>query len=285
MAKKSNEPVKAKKVKEKNKKNFLQRLNDKYFYGSYRKQSAYIGQSLTMKQYLIFFVKYFIISFICMFMIFPNIFYTVLTSLIVAVYLMNEVSMNAKKINYEYFLLCELCNYTQNMSLLLKTNNVYQSLNNVLEYVENPIRKDLEKVIEKIDDDVPINEAFQEFNEKYNYRTVTLFNQTLDLIDKQGNSESESMLYLISKELGDIRIKKDRFLKFKKEWRSQFYVVLFLCLVLPVLLKYMIADIYIEYMTAWGNYIMFAVIGLNLFIISKVEGIYRNQDIGDGGSR
>ena len=62
----------------------------------------------------------------------------------------------AKKINYEYFLLCELCNYTQNMSLLLKTNNVYQSLNNVLEYIENPIRKDLEKVIEKIDAEMSI---------------------------------------------------------------------------------------------------------------------------------
>lgn len=281
MVKKSNKE----KIKDTNKKPFLQRLNDKYFYGSYRKQSSYIGQTITLKQYFTYFLKYFIFSFIVMFLIFPNIFYTVITALVVALYLMNEVSMNAKKINYEYFLLCELCNYTQNMSLLLKTNNVYQSLNNVLEYIENPIRKDIERVIEKIDDGMSIIEAFQEFNEKYNYRTVTLFNQTLDLIDKEGNSESESMLYLISRELGDIRIKKDRFLKFKKEWRAQYYVVLLLCLVLPILLKYMITDIYVEYMNAWGNYIMFAIIAINLYVISKVEGIYRNQDIGDGGSR
>lgn len=276
----------AKKSKNKGpKKPLLQRINEKYFYGSYRKQSAYIGQSISVRQYFTYFLKYFIISFIAMYLIFPNIFYVVVSSLIVALYLMNEVSMNAKKINYEYFLLCELCNYTQNMSLLLKTNNVYQSLHNVLEYVENPIRKDLEKVIEKIDDNMRIADAFQEFNEKYNYRTVTLFNQTLDLIDQEGNSESESMLYLVSKELGDIRIKKDRFLKFKKEWRTQYYVVLMLCLVLPILLKYMIPDIYIEYMNAWGNYMMFVIIAINLYIISKVEGIYRNQDIGDGGSR
>lgn len=282
MAKKLN---KEKKVKVKSDKNFLQRINDKYFYGSYRRQSAYIGQSLSFKQYFTYFIKYFIIGFIAMALVFTNMFYAGVCAVIVAFFLMNEVSMNAKKINYEYFLLCELCNYTQNMSLLLKTNNVYQSLNNVLEYIENPIRKDLEKVIEKIDAEMSIAEAFQEFNEKYNYRTVTLFNQTLDLIDKQGNSESESMLYLISKELGDIRIKKDRFLKFKKEWRSQFYIVLLLCLVLPVLLKYMIPEIYVEYMTEWGNFIMFGVVAVNLYIISKVEGIYRNQDIGDGGSR
>lgn len=282
MAKKLN---KENKLKEKNTKSFFQRLNDKYFYGSYRRQSAYMGQSLTIKQYLAYFVKYFIIAFIAMALVFTNMFYAGISAVIVAFFLMNEVSMNAKKISYEYFLLCELCNYTQNMSLLLKTHNVYQSLNNVLEYVENPIRKDLERVIEKIDAEMPINEAFQEFNEKYNYRTITLFNQTLDLIDKQGNSESESMLYLISRELDDIRIKKDRFLKFKKEWRSQFYIVLILCLVLPVLLKYMIPEIYVQYMNEWGNFIMFGVIAVNLYIISKVEGIYRNQDIGDGGSR
>lgn len=282
MAKKLN---KENKIKEKNTKSFFQRLNDKYFYGSYRRQSAYMGQSLTIKQYLAYFIKYFIIAFITMALVFTNMFYAGISAVIVAFFLMNEVSMNAKKISYEYFLLCELCNYTQNMSLLLKTHNVYQSLNNVLEYVENPIRKDLERVIEKIDAEMPINEAFQEFNEKYNYRTITLFNQTLDLIDKQGNSESESMLYLISRELDDIRIKKDRFLKFKKEWRSQFYIVLILCLVLPVLLKYMIPEIYVQYMNEWGNFIMFGVIAVNLYIISKVEGIYRNQDIGDGGSR
>lgn len=273
-----------KKIKN-NKKPLLQRLNEKYFYGSYKRQSAYIGQSIGFNQYLTYFIKYFLITFIAMFLIFPSVFYTFIASLTIAMYLMNEVSMNAKKINYEYFLLCELCNYTQNMSLLLKTNNVYNSLIKVLEYVENPIRKDLELVIEAIDDGEPIISAFQNFNEKYNYRTVTLFNQTLDLIDKQGSSESESMLYLISKELGDIRIKKDRFLKFKKEWRTQYYVVLILCLVLPILLKYMISDIYRAYMQAWGNYVMFGVIAINLMVISKVEGLYRNQDIGDGGGR
>lgn len=285
MAKKSN--IKNKEVKKEkvNKKPFLKRINDKYFYGSYRKQSAYIGQSLTLSQYFIYFIKYFIFSFIAMFLIFPNVFYTVITSIIVALYLMNEVSMNAKKISYEYFLLCELCNYTQNMSLLLKTNNVYKSLGACLEYVQNPVRRDLEKVIEKMDDGLSVIEAFQDFNEKYNYRTVTLFNQVLDLIDKEGSAEAESMLYLISKELGELRVKKDRFLKFKKEWRAQYYVVLCLCLVLPILLKYMISDIYVEYMKSWGNYIMFVIIGINLFVISKVEGIYRNQDIGDGGSR
>lgn len=277
--------AKKNKIKNGPKKSFLQRLNEKYFYGSYKRQSAYIGQSIEFKQYLTYFIKYLLISGIAMYLVFPNIFYTFISSVIISFYLMNEVSMNAKKISYEYFLLCELCNYTQNMSLLLKTNNVYNSLEKVLEYVENPIKKDLENVVEKIDDGMSVVEAFQDFNEKYNYRTVTLFNQTLDLIDTQGNSESQSMLYLISKELGDIRIKKDRFLKFKKEWRAQYYVVLLLCLVLPILLKYMISDIYTEYMNAWGNYVMFAVIGLNLYIISKVEGIYRNQDIGDGGGR
>ena len=277
----------AKKEKTNNvkKKTFFQKLNEKYFYEAYRRQNAEIGKSLSLKQYFVYFIKYFAIIFTCLYLIFPSLIYALIATILCTFFMLNEISMNAKKMNYEYYLLCELCNYTQNMSLLLKTKNVYNSLIECCKFVGEPIKSDLQKVIKKIDNNESVKDAFQEFNEKYNYRTVTLFNQTLDLIDGQGNSKSESMLYLISKELGDIRVKKDRFLRFKKEWRTQYYVVLVLCMVLPIMLKYMIPDIYSGYMETMGNYIMFGVIIANMYVIKKVEGIYRNQDIGDGGGR
>lgn len=277
--------AKKKKTNNVEKKTFLQKLNEKYFYEAYRRQNAEIGKSLSLKQYFVYFIKYFAIIFTCLYLIFPSLIYALIATILCTFFMLNEISMNAKKMNYEYYLLCELCNYTQNMSLLLKTKNVYNSLIECCKFVGEPIKGDLQKVIKKIDNNESVKDAFQEFNEKYNYRTVTLFNQTLDLIDGQGNSKSESMLYLISKELGDIRVKKDRFLRFKKEWRTQYYVVLVLCMVLPIMLKYMIPDIYSGYMETMGNYIMFGVIIANMYVIKKVESIYRNQDIGDGGGR
>lgn len=268
-----------------NKKPFFQKLNEKYFFESYRRQNAAIGRKLSIKQYISYFLKYFIITFVALFLIFPSVWYALGAALLCTFFMLNEISMNVKIMSYEYFLLCELCNYTQNMSLLLKTKNVYNSLVACCDFIQDPIKTDLKKVIEKIDNNTPVKEAFQEFNEKYNYRTVTLFNQTLDLIDYQGNSKADSMLYLISKELSDIRVKKDRYLRFKKEWRAQYYIVLLLCMVLPVMLKYMIPDIYVGYMNSFGNYIMFGVIFVNMWVIKKIEGIYRNQDIGDGGGR
>ena len=277
----------AKKTESKNKvkQSFFEKLNEKYFFESYRRQNEAAGRRLTGKQYFAAFIKYFVILFVGLYLIFPSPWYALASAIVCTIFMMNEISMNSKKMSYDYFVLCELCNYTQNMSLLLRTNNVYNALNACLKFVANPIKKDLQEVIKKIDNNMSVKDAFQEFNEKYNYRTVTLFNQTLDLIDRQGDSKSESMLYLVSKELGDIRIKKDRFLRFKREWRTQFYIVLVLCMVLPVLLKYMIPDIYVGYMQDMGNYIMFGVIIVNMFVIKKVEGIYRNQDIGDGGGR
>lgn len=271
--------------KERTKPSFFQRLNEKYFYESYRKQSEAAGRNLSVTQYLANFVKYFVILFVGLFLIFPSWVYALIWALICTIFMMNEISLNSKKMSYDSFVLSELCNYTQQMSLLLKTNNVYNSLVAVLSFVSDPIKSDLEEVVKRIDQGKSVKEAFIPFNEKYNYRIVTLYNKTLSLIDNQGDSRSENMLYLISQELGSLRIKKDRFLRFKKEWRTQFYIVLVLCMVLPVMLKYMIPDIYIGYMTEMGNYIMFGVILVNMYVIRKVEEIYRNQDIGDGGAR
>lgn len=268
------------------KKSFFQKLNEKYFYESYRQKNEDIGQPLTIKQYLAYFVKYLIISFIGMYLIFPSLLYAIICSIVLAIFILNEVSMNAKVMGYEYYCLCELCNYTQNMTSLLRTNNVHNALVACCDFIGEPIRTDIIDALHKIDDDkMSVKDAFQPFNEKYNYRTVSLFNQTLDLIDQQGSSKAQSMLNLVSRELSDIRVKKDRYLKFKKEWRTQFYIILVLCMVLPIMLKYLIPDIYIGYMEDMGNYIMFGVILVNMYVIKKIEGIYRNQDIGDGGGR
>ena len=80
-----------------------------------------------------------------------------------------------------------------------------------------------------------------------------------------------------------LKVKKDKFLRFKKEWRLNFYVVVVLCLVMPLILKAMIPDIYNDFMGSFGTIVMIGIIIMNLFVIKKVEMIYRDQSIGEGG--
>jgi len=147
------------------------------------------------------------------------------------------------------------------------------------------IKGDLEKVIKNLDTGKTILESFNDFNEKYNNKIVTLFNQTLELFDEHGNSDANTVLHIISEEMNMLKIKKDKFLKFKKEWRLNFYVVVFLCLSMPIILKWMIPSIYVAFMYSFGKWVMTGIFLINLFIIKKTEAIYRNQSIGEGGSR
>ena len=82
-----------------------------------------------------------------------------------------------------------------------------------------------------------------------------------------------------------LKIKKDKFLKYKKEWRLNFYVIAILSLVMPLILRAMIPDIYSEFMNSFGTIVMIIVLAINLFVIKKVETIYRDQNIGEGGYR
>lgn len=82
-------------------------------------------------------------------------------------------------------------------------NNVYSSLKETLRFLSYPLKEDLEKVISKIKTGKSINEAFIEFNEKYNNKTITLFNQSLELFDKYGSSDAGNVLYLVSEELNN----------------------------------------------------------------------------------
>lgn len=61
-----------------------------------------------------------------------------------------------------------------------------------------------------------ITDAFKEFNERYNNRTITLYNQTLELFDEHGDSDAGTVLQIISEELNMLKIKKDKFFKYKR---------------------------------------------------------------------
>lgn len=266
-------------------KNTFKKINNMFFYGRYKGTYNYINQKSSIKEYIIKLLFIFAIISIFLFLLFNNLVYSMIISFILSIFFLNEIVLNIKKINYETYILSQLSIYTSQVSLLVSYNNIYSSLKEVLEFVEEPIKSDLKEVINSINNGKKINKSFENFNKKYNNRTVTLFNQTLELFDEHGDSDAGTVLQIISEELNMLKIKKDKFLKYKKEWRLNFYVIAILSLIMPLILRAMIPDIYSEFMNSFGTIVMIIVLAINLFVIKKVETIYRDQNIGEGGYR
>ena len=264
-------------------KNTFKRINNKFFFGRYNSTYKYINKKTSFKEYIIKFLFSFLLIGAFLYFLFNNIISAVIVSFVLTIFIINEIQLNNKKLNYENYILSELTIYTSQMSLLVSYNNIYSALKEVTNFLSNPVKDDLLKVISKIDNGISITEAFNEFNEKYNNRTITLFNQTLELFDSHGDSDASTVLEVISDEMNMLKVKKGKFLRFKKEWRLNFYVVVVLCLVMPLILKAMIPDIYNDFMGSFGTIVMIGIIIMNLFVIKKVEMIYRDQSIGEGG--
>ena len=264
---------------------FLDNINNKYFFGRYKGTYKYINKESNIKEYVIKFIFIYSMISCFLFLLFNSLFYALLISFVLTIFFLNEVILNSKNIAYETYILSQLTIYTSQMSLLVTYNNIYSALKEVVCFLDYPIRNDLENVIRKIDSGISITKSFNEFNEKYNNRTITLYNQTLELFDEHGNSDASTVLQIISEEMNMLKIKKDKYFKYKKEWRLNFYVVAILSLIMPLILRAMIPDIYTDYMASFGSIVMIGVLVMNLFIIKKVETIYRDQSIGEGGYR
>lgn len=276
---------KKKKERFKKIKSFFCNINNKYFFGRYKGTYKYINKESNIKEYIIKFLFMYALISCFLFLLFNNLYYTLGISLILTIFFLNEVILNNKKISYETYILSQLTIYTSQMSLLVAYNNIYSALKEVVGFLDYPVRDDLEDVIRKIDSGLPITKAFDDFNEKYNNRTITLYNQTLELFDEHGDSDAGTVLQIISEEMNMLKTKKDKYFKYKKEWRLNFYVVVILSLIMPLILKAMIPDIYNDFMASFGSMIMIGVLLMNLFVIKKVEMIYRDQFIGERGYR
>lgn len=264
-------------------KDFFIRFNNRFLYGQYNNTYKYINKKSTLKEYIIKFIFIYVILVLFLYLLFDSFIYSLIISLVLTIFFINSILLNNKKIGYESYILSQLTIYTSQMSLLVSYNNIYSSLKEVVNFLDYPVKNDLIDVIDRINKGASINEAFFDFNKKYNNRTITLFNQTLELFDEHGDSDAGVVLQIISEEMNMLKIKKDKFFKYKKEWRINFYVVVILSLIMPLILRMMIFDIYSDFMASFGSLVMIGVLLLNLFVINKVELIYRDQSIGEGG--
>jgi len=267
-------------------KRFFNRLSNKYFYGNYNNQIlSYENKKTSLIDYIIKILFIWCVTTLCLLLIFPNIYLSIVIGIVVTIFLINTIILNAKKIEHQYFVLSQLTIYVSQVSMFINYNNVYSSLKETLRFLSYPLKDDLEKVIKNIESGMTISDSFKSFNAKYNNKTITLFNQSLELFDNFGSSDASNVLHIISDELNELKIKKDRFYRFKKEWRLNFYVVVFMCLSMPILLKLTMTDVYLSFMNSFGTIVMIAIFLIDLFVIKKIEKVYADLSIGEEGYR
>jgi len=236
----------------------LGKINKKYFFGRYMIDNKYFNSEASFKSYLLKFIIINTIFIIVLSILFNNYLLPTFLSFLITVFYINEIISNSKKLKYDNYILSQLSIYTNQVSMLVSNNNVYSSLENTKTYLSYPLNDDLEVVLNKINEGKKITESFNEFNKKYNNKIITLFNQTLELFDSHGGSDANTVLHMISEEMNMLKIKKDKYLKFKKEWRLNFYVVVFLCLSMPIIMKLMIPSVYFMYMDSFGKWVITA---------------------------
>lgn len=262
----------------------IKKVCDLIFFSNYKnKLLEYENKSIKKSDYILKVVCIFILFLIVFSLVYTNWILIIIISLVCSLFLINIILLNSLKIKYEYYLLSQLTIYASQLSLLISYNNVYSSIDKTIDYLKEPLYSDLKKVLKNIDNGKSIKDSFNEFNYKYNNKTITLFNQSLDLYDSYGSSEASKVLQILSEDINNLKVKKDKFLRFKKEWRVQFYVVVLMCLSMPVLLNFSMNELYNSFMSSFGNYVMSAIIFINLIIIYKVEKIYSDLNISEGG--
>ncbi|MFV0249707.1 MAG: hypothetical protein ACK5HP_01535 [Bacilli bacterium] len=125
-------------------KRFLNKLNMKFFFGKYKNEYLYINQKTDFKDYILKFLFIFIILNLTLSIIFINILNTIILSFIITVFLINEILLNIKKLNYEKYILSQLTIYVSQMAMIINYNNVYSSIKEVKNYLEEPLRSDLD---------------------------------------------------------------------------------------------------------------------------------------------
>lgn len=265
-------------------KTFLNKINSCFFFSNYRnKFLKYENKQVKLKDYVFKIFAFLIIFYIVFSLVFSNYIFILISSVVCTFFIINIILLNSIKIKYEYYILSQLTIYASQLSLLITYNNVYSSIDKTRELVGEPLKSDLNKVLKYINSGMSIKDSFKEFNYRYNNKTITLFNQSLDLYDKFGSSQAGQVLQILSEDINNLKVKKDKFLRYKKEWRTQFYVVVFMCLAMPILLNLSMTEIYTDFMNSFGNYVMSIIIAINLFVIYKVENIYSDLNISEGG--
>lgn len=215
-----------------------------------------VKEYFTLVQFLIYFVLYFGANFLYIFIISDNTSFSILVATVAAIVCFMAFTYEPYKLFRYQFLLNELGKYTRNVSFYLKTSgtNPVIALRNTMDVLDPEVQKDVGKLIKSIEDTATLEtEQFK----KYKFSPLDIFHQILEIKYHHGTDKKafDRVNHRISNEL----INRDETFRKKKYVRSQVLSIMGLALAIPVMVKYMVGDMYVDFLSSALSLIVIAV--------------------------
>jgi tight adherence protein B len=199
---------------------------------------------------------------------------------ILAGFAVPNVMLFYKKRKRKDKLLSEIGSYINSLANLFSTyGNVYQALIQVRELIDEPIRSDVDNVILKLENNLSLKEAFEEFNEKYNNVLLKLFHDTLVLIDENGG-QMDDVLIKLARNYDEAMIRRNERRVAKTPKRKSFYALMKYLIAIPILFMTFSFEYYENFVLSIPGKIMFLlIIGVGIFSAYSIEKIYDKDNM------
>ncbi|MGC7930647.1 type II secretion system F family protein [Lysinibacillus sp. VIII_CA] len=167
----------------------------------------------------------------------------------VAVILGGYIAINLKlhKFRKAYLISIEgsITIYMTSMTTAIKTfRNLKESLNSVIPSLEQPVRNEVNEAYLKLQDGKSVKEAFEAMNDKYQIKELKHFNNQLEIINKTGDFNDDSLRKITFKMQKKKKWRRDilrEHKQSKKTWRQ----FVFMSLSIPIVIYFFMNDSFI----------------------------------------
>ncbi|MCI8778014.1 MAG: hypothetical protein HFI86_05295 [Bacilli bacterium] len=254
-----------------------------YSFKIIREKVKELGQDYTPRQYAIQITVFAIFGFIISYMYFYSIVISVIYALIAISVIPYITYLRCKRI-YSEFIFEQIQVYTTNTIMeFAVTQSFVKSLEGVVQsgVLEDPVKSDVELMINMAYENGTIDQALEYMNEKYDYYIVKNMHQLFLQITNEGSKDSGEALENMSLDVDMLveNVYRDRMdrAQFHKKF-LQFGVILYL---LVMMVQFMLGvSSYIKLLDNWMvQVLLHLIIIINSFFLLNGEKYY-NQNVG-----
>lgn len=200
----------------------------------------------------------FLLNYLYFYITTENVFISILIGVVGLAFFFYHFSYKTRRLNNYQQQLSDLLKYVNNVKFFLGIGeNVLHALMSTVPTITNKqVRKDIQKTIDRLKDDVELDTSHFE---KYEFPSLNQFHQNLAICYEYGGNVKE-MFDPIQKNIMLELQKRDELYKRRKGFALSFYTLIAIILAIPVLMRYMVDDL-------WGIFLDYTIpsIGILLF--------------------
>ena len=267
-----------------NRSGFLYNKFAPYSFRVIREKVKELGQEYTTKQYTIQIVAFMAGSFVITYLYFYSIVISIIYSLLSVLAVPYLTYLRCKRVYSEY-IFEQIQVYTTNTIMEFSTTQSFvKALEGVVEsgVLEDPVKSDVQTMIDMAYENGTINESLTFFNEKYDYYIVKNMHQLFLQITNEGARDSSQALENMSLDIdmlveGVYRDRMDR-AQFHKKFLTFGFVLYLMVMLVQLLLG---VDKYINLLRSSliVKFLLHAIVLINTYFLLNGEKYY-NENVG-----